>query len=338
MHLSTPPPEESPSPSSFDITQTYTHLLRTDPSLTMPLAAIQSLLLLLSHTPPSTISETLSLLSHHSQILSSSIPNPISLSAGTDLFQRYIVSTLSGGKEGGGGGEDFQKMRERLLGSGRLFTERGKEAREAIAGIEKAGGFVREGCTVGTCGGSRVVSKVLEGAAGRGVRFRVVYVRDSRTVNGEEGDEHGMVKRLRGKGIPVAVIQPEAMAYSLREVTMMMVGAEGVVENGGVISRLGTYQLAMLARSAGKPFYVVAESHKFVRLYPLGQYDLPIKQMVVDFKDAEGVEIGGKGGGDDEEEQEAVDYTPPELITALVTEVGVHTPSAVSEELIKIWY
>lgn len=36
--------------------------------------------------------------------------------------------------------------------------------------------------------------------------------------------------------------------------------------------------------------------------------------------------------------QNNVDYTPPELITALVTETGVHTPSAVSEELIKIWY
>ncbi|KAL8902717.1 MAG: hypothetical protein Q9207_004449, partial [Kuettlingeria erythrocarpa] len=150
---------------------------------------------------------------------------------------------------------------------------------------------------------------------------------------------NGMVKRLRGTGIPVAVIRPEAVAYSLGEVTTVMVGAEGVVENGGVISRLGTYQLAMLARSAGKPFYVVAESHKFVRLYPLGQYDLPIKQTVVDFKDGEvGEEMGEKGGGNQGEEQDAVDYTPPELITALVTEVGVHTPSAVSEELIKIWY
>ena len=37
-------------------------------------------------------------------------------------------------------------------------------------------------------------------------------------------------------------------------------------------------------------------------------------------------------------QDEAVDYTPPNLITALITESGVHTPSAVSEELIKIWY
>ncbi|KAK5041051.1 translation initiation factor eIF-2B subunit alpha, partial [Cryomyces antarcticus] len=74
-------------------------------------------------------------------------------------------------------------------------------------------------------------------------------------------------------------------------VDMVIVGAEGVVENGGIISRLGTYQMGMLAKSARKPFYVVAESHKFVRLYPLSQYDLPIEQRVVDFK------IGGEHGG-----------------------------------------
>jgi translation initiation factor eIF-2B subunit alpha len=56
------------------------------------------------------------------------------------------------------------------------------------------------------------------------------------------------------------------------------------VENGGIISRMGTYQMGLLARSKGKPFYVVAESHKFVRLYPLSQFDLPIEQKVLDFQ------------------------------------------------------
>ena len=35
---------------------------------------------------------------------------------------------------------------------------------------------------------------------------------------------------------------------------------------------------------------------------------------------------------------DAVDFTPPHLISALITESGVLTPSAVSEELIKIWF
>lgn len=39
-----------------------------------------------------------------------------------------------------------------------------------------------------------------------------------------------------------------------------------------------------------------------------------------------------------ENEEEKVDITPPELITALITENGAMTPSAVSEELIKLWF
>ncbi len=54
-------------------------------------------------------------------------------------------------------------------------------------------------------------------------------------------------------------------------VDMVLVGAEGVVENGGVINKLGTYQIALCASALGKPFYVAAESYKFARLYPLNQ-------------------------------------------------------------------
>lgn len=198
--------------------------------------------------------------------------------------------------------------------------------------------FVKDGGIVLTAGRSRVVAAVLDAAADEGVRFRVIYVRGG--MGRASAKNNDMVRRLREKRIPVAVIEPTAVAYSLGETTVMMVGAEGVVENGGIISQMGTYQLATLAKSAGRPLYVVAESHKFVRLYPLGQYDLPIRQRVLDFRESDDEDehesngAEGKGQGDGE----AVDYTPPELIAALVTEAGVHTPSAVSEELIKIWY
>lgn len=39
--------------------------------------------------------------------------------------------------------------------------------------------------------------------------------------------------------------------------------------------QIGTYQIAVLAKSVKKPFYALAESYKFVRLFPLNQYDLP---------------------------------------------------------------
>ena len=361
----------------------------------MPVAAIEALILLLTHSPPSTISETLSLLATHTARLKHAVPNPIPLSAGTDLFQRYLISTLqssssssssthrSSGKHGrssggaaGPGRDDFRTIRAHLMSNGRLFVKRAKEARGTIAAVARR--FVRDGTVVLTSGGSRVVTAVLSAAADAGVRFRVVYVRSSTSSSSSLSSSSNvapvqaptsLVRSLRLLGVPVATITEGAVASAMRAVSIVIVGAEGVVENGGVISRLGTYQLGLLARSAGKPFYVVVESHKFVRLYPLGQGDLPGGVGSLDFRtegDDEDEGKGGEGKGEDDwkrgdgkgeewkwegkrevvedgggsrgGEDEAVDFTPPELITALITESGVHTPSAVSEELIKIWY
>ena len=38
--------------------------------------------------------------------------------------------------------------------------------------------------------------------------------------------------------------------------------------------------MAVMTKAANKPFYVVAESFKFVRLYPLNQEDVPNKNKV----------------------------------------------------------
>ncbi|KAL8963556.1 MAG: hypothetical protein Q9183_004996 [Haloplaca sp. 2 TL-2023] len=340
--LSTPPPEPSKSQSSdFDILSTYTSLLSTDPLLTKPTAAVSALLALLSHNPPSTVSETLSLLSHHSAILKDSISNPIALSAGTDLFQRYCVGVLQSPSTGPKNeGEDFKATREQLLENGRLFVQRAKEARDSIARTAK--GFVGDGKTVLIYGYSRVVSAVLHAAADDGVDFRVICVQDLTS-----DDSSDMITQLKKKGVAVATIPISAVAYSRDMATFVMIGAESVVEDGGIISKMGTYQLAILAQSANKPVYVVAESHKFVRVYPLGQYDLPLRQMVVDFEGREEEQPGQGDAGKEKKaasgktprgDEELVDYTAPKFITSLVTETGIHTPSAVSEELIKIWY
>lgn len=199
---------------------------------------------------------------------------------------------------------------------------------------------MRDGCTVLTCGRSRVVAAVLSAAADHGSKFRVVYAQDSTEALSKTSAE--MVADLRKRNIPVATIPFAAMAASLSSVTMALVGAESVVENGGIISGMGTNQMAILAKSVGKPFYVVAESHKFVRIHPLNGNDLPLGQKVLDFRTQSGEgekdHEEGKRKAEAEVEVEAVDFTTPNLITALVTENGVLTPSAVSEELIKIWY
>ena len=221
--------------------------------------------------------------------------------------------------------------------------QRAKEARGKIAGVAR--NFIRDGSTVLTCGRSRVVASVLKAAADTGVRFRVVYAEDS-LMPADPSRATDVVGDLRRMEVPVATIPFAALATALPQTTFILAGAESVVENGGAVSSLGTYQMALLAKSAGKPFYVVAESHKFVRVYPLGGGDLPNTHDSFVFKtntnkDRDGIkhEEGRlKEDGHGVEKGEAVDFTPPELITAIVTEGGVCTPSSVSEELIRIWY
>ena len=49
----------------------------------------------------------------------------------------------------------------------------------------------------------------------------------------------------------------------------MLVGAEAVMENGGIVNRIGTLTIAMCAKAYNKPFYVFAESLKFMKRFPL---------------------------------------------------------------------
>ncbi|KAI7551479.1 translation initiation factor-like protein eIF-2B subunit alpha [Hortaea werneckii] len=369
MATSIPSQPPSGNAKSFDVVATYHRLLQEDPDLTMPVAAIEALILGLANTPATTVSETLDLVSKLTAQLKKSIPNAISLSAGTDLFQQYLISNLQRPSARG----DFDSIRGHLVQNGRLFVERAKAARETIAGFGRH--FIRDGNTVLTNGGSRVVGSLLRSAAessndrGRGsIRFRVIYVVSPASHTSNESESEANIQALRERDIPVATIPPTAIAYCMDMVTSCFVGAEGVVENGGVVNRLGTLQMATLAKAAGKPFYVVSESHKFVRLYPLGQQDLGIEQNIVDFKTAKGSENDEngeqRGAASPKDEgvadidgskdamagnasltaapacrpEEAVDYTPPHLIGGIITESGVLLPSAVSEELIKIWF
>lgn len=219
--------------------------------------------------------ETLETVREHSDILKASVENPVPLTAGSDLFLQYLVSSL---KQQDG---NFDAVRQHLLRNGRLFASRAVASRQGVA--EAGWRFVREGKCVLTHGASRSVFGVLEQAAKKqGPHFKVIYVRD----DARPEESARIVKDMRALGIPVAEIAEAAVAHVmalLRQVHMVMVGAEAVTQNGGIISRMGTFQIAQLASQVKIPFYVAAETHKFVRKFPMTQNDLGFKQEVLDF-------------------------------------------------------
>jgi len=115
----------------------------------------------------------------------------------------------------------------------------------------------------------------------------------------------------------------------MESIDMLLLGAEGVMETGGVLNKIGTLTMAICARQMNKPVYVMSESIKFVSMYPLNQADVPD-----DFKYHASTMANKKDLSD---EHPLVDYTPPQFINLLFTDLGIFTPAAVSEELIKLY-
>jgi len=102
-----------------------------------------------------------------------------------------------------------------------------------------------------------------------------------------------------------------------------VVGADRVAANGDVANKIGTYTLAVLATRHRVPFYVAAPTSTIDLATPDG------RAIVIEERPADEVRRlrGATVTPDDVEVwNPAFDVTPAELVTAIVTEVGVVTP------------
>jgi methylthioribose-1-phosphate isomerase len=119
---------------------------------------------------------------------------------------------------------------------------------------------------------------------------------------------------LEQAGIPHAVIADSAAAAMMGrgEVTHVFTGADRIAANGDTANKIGTYALAVLARHHGLPFYVVAPTSTVDLATPTGE-EIPIEER-------DPTEVTRRFTA----RNPAFDVTPAELITAIVTEQGVH--------------
>jgi methylthioribose-1-phosphate isomerase len=127
-----------------------------------------------------------------------------------------------------------------------------------------------------------------------------------------------------GRGIPVTVLVDGAAASLLasRRVRAVLVGADRIAANGDTANKIGTFGVAIHAARFGVPFYVVAPSSTIDASLASGA-SIPIEQRGAD-------EVLGVGGvqisGAASVYNPAFDVTPAELVTAIVTERGIHRP------------
>lgn len=243
----------------------------------------------------------------------SSLP---SVKSGCELFLRFITlakyDTFA-----------IDECRQKLIERGQVFLERTLSSRQRIA--EYSQEFIVDGSIILTHSYSRVVLALLAYAS-KFSRFKVFVTESQPNKSGLK-----MRDELEALGIPSVCILDASIAYIMEKVTFVLMGAEAVVESGGVINKIGTFNIAIAAHEMNKPFYVASESFKFVRYYPLNNRDLP------DHFKYKSSTLASLTVEELETEHPLVDYTPPAYITLLFTDIGTLTPSAVSDELIKLY-
>jgi methylthioribose-1-phosphate isomerase len=133
------------------------------------------------------------------------------------------------------------------------------------------------------------------------------------------------VWEARRDGLPVTLLADAAAGGLLAEgaVDAVVAGADRIAADGAVVNKVGSYPLAVLATRHGVPFVSAA---------PISTFDLACPNgaaIVIEQRDGDEVRRYGRVRVSDPDVpvfNPAFDLTPPELITAIVSERGVARP------------
>ncbi|MFI6168695.1 S-methyl-5-thioribose-1-phosphate isomerase [Nocardia sp. NPDC051052] len=127
---------------------------------------------------------------------------------------------------------------------------------------------------------------------------------------------------LAEAGIPHRLTVDAAAAWAMAtgQVDCVLVGADRVTVNGDVANKIGTYSLALAARQHGIPFIVVAPESTRDPNMATGR-DIVVEERAA----TEVIGFGGVATAPEGTEvfNPAFDVTPGDLVTAVVTELGV---------------
>jgi translation initiation factor eIF-2B subunit alpha len=158
----------------------------------------------------------------------------ISLGSGCDLFMKYVTRAFNMEYM------EFGKCKEEILKRGEKIAGISLTSREHIAKVGHS--FVEDGCTVLVHGHSRVVVSLLLKAS-ESKQFNIL-VTEGRP---NSSDGAGAAQIFAKAGIPTTVISDNAVGHMMDRVDLCIVGAEGVMENGGIVNKVSNMPVEPLS-------------------------------------------------------------------------------------------
>ncbi|CAI7915274.1 unnamed protein product [Closterium sp. NIES-53] len=326
----------SGSGGEWSVLKEFGRWRKDDPATAVAVAAVKALTAVIERSEATTVMGLEVELRRACDDLKRESSGCISLRAACDIFLCFVSRTSVEA-------DDLPAARARLIERGQRFSGISLNARRTIAMLGQE--FIADGCVILTHGFSQVVLALVSEAAARGKFFSVIATEGRMDAAGQR-----MAAQLQRSGVPVTVVVDAAMGVAVERCDMVLCGAEGVVESGGVLSAVGVFPLAMVAKAMGKPFYVAAESYKFARMFPLDQNDWeqgisappsvtrpPTSLPAAADSAPAAVRAAGVVGAEAAPVGPKREYAPPHVLTLLFTDLGVLTPAAVSDELIQLY-
>jgi len=203
-------------------------------------------------------------------------------------------------------GKDITDIKRLTISeAGRLIQE-SSNAVARIAG--HAAKLIMPGDVIMTHSYSSTVLAALQEAIHKNGHLEVVVTRSGA---GQTGIK--TAQKLAESGIKITLIDDTAAGLYIGKCRMVMVGADRMCADGALVNGVGTYPVAVLAKRAGKLFYVLCENLKF---------DPRLKGSEVDLEEKDPSELIRPGliPAAVKVVNPYFDVTPYELITGVITE------------------
>ena len=218
---------------------------------------------------------------------------------------------------------DLQKIRKEMVGEAQKIHLEKKATDEAIgrfgAEFMPREGQVMTQCNAGALatGGIGTALGVIRTAFEEGKKLHVLvpetrpYLQGARLTAWE----------LHRGGIPLTLITDNMVGHFLKtgKVGAIVTGADRIAANGDAANKIGTYQIAVLAKENNVPFYIAAPISTLDLSIPDGEH-IPIEERsAAEVTHLQGVRIAP----DVPAAHPAFDVTPARYIAAIFTERGV---------------
>jgi ribose 1,5-bisphosphate isomerase len=215
-----------------------------------------------------------------------------------------------------------EELRSRITANADAFIERSGRAVEIIGRIGSK--RLRGGMTVLTHCNSKAALAVIKTAYADGKDLKV-YATESRPWR------QGLltVRDLSAAGVPTTLIIDSAVRWIMKDIDVVLVGADTICSNGALINKIGTSQVALAANEARVPFIVCAETYKFSPKTVHGE------MVEIEERDASEVVDPREIPANVRVRNPVFDATPAEYIDSIVTEVGLISPYAAYEVIVK---